>query len=79
MASELQALAENRLHTLVEDQARPKQLQRALGEGPLIQTHAQRDLPAQVEVRPPLGLLVRYSLLVDHQLCGGDSRRSDPG
>ena len=63
LAREVQALLEDRPHPLVQDQVRPKQLQRALGEGPLLQADAQRHLPAQVEVRPRLGLLVRYSLV----------------
>jgi hypothetical protein len=49
---------------------RPKQLQRALGEGAFLQTYAQRYLPAQVEVRPRLGLLVRYSVVdLQQQRC----------
>ena len=37
---------------------RPKELQRALGEGPLLQADPQRDLPSQVEVRSRLCLLI---------------------
>lgn len=59
-----QALHEDRPHPLVEDQACPKQLQRTLGEETLLlQTYAQRDLPAQVEVRSCFGLLVGYSFV----------------
>jgi hypothetical protein len=47
----------------MQDQARPKELQRTLGEGTLLQTYAQRHLPAQLELGPRLGLLVGYSLM----------------
>jgi len=58
MTREVQTLLEDRSHPLVEDQARPEQLQRTLGERPLFQADLQRDFPAQVEVRPRLGLFV---------------------
>jgi hypothetical protein len=66
-----QAPLEDRPHSLMEDQARPKQLQRALGKGPLLQTYAQRHLLAQIEVRSRFGLLVGYSLIdLQEQRCG---------
>jgi hypothetical protein len=47
----------------VDDQARPKQLQSALGERPLPEADSQRDFPAQVEVRSRLGFLVGDTLV----------------
>jgi hypothetical protein len=58
-----QALLEDRPHLFVEDQARPKQLQRTFGKRLLLQANPQRDFPAQVEVRPRFGLLVGDSLV----------------
>src|SRR5215203_3133329 len=63
MTREVQALLEDRPHPLVDDQARPKQLQRALGERPLPEADSQRDFPAQVEVRSRLGFLVGDTLV----------------
>jgi hypothetical protein len=63
MTRKVQTLLEDHPHPLMQDQARPKQLQRALGEGPLLKANPQCHLPAQVEVRPRLGLLVGRSLV----------------
>src|SRR5215207_6915377 len=62
-AREVQTLAENRLHTLVDNQTRPKQLQRALGEGSLLEADSQRDFPAQIEVRLRLCFLIGDSFV----------------
>ena len=47
----------------MDQQLRPKLLQRALRKRPRVQLHPQRYLPAQVVVRPLLRFLVRHLLI----------------
>jgi hypothetical protein len=44
-----QALLEHRAHPAVDDELGEKELQRALGEGAVVEADPQRNLPAQVE------------------------------
>ena len=55
----LQAAPKDRLRLLMDHQLRPETLQGALGEGSAVNLDAQSHFPAQVEVRPRLGFLIR--------------------
>ena len=47
----------------MQDEVGAEESQRALGDGPVLQPNPQRHFPAQVEVSPGLGFLVRHALV----------------
>ena len=59
----LETASEDPLRLLVKHELRPEQLQRALGEGALVQLKVQRDLPAQVQLRPTRGFRIRHPVM----------------
>ena len=47
----------------MEDQLGSKQLQRALGEGPVLHLNTQRHLPPDIKIRPLFGFGVAYLVI----------------
>ena len=79
LAGEAQALLEDGLQSLVQDELGAEDLQGALGEGTFVEPNAECHLPAQVEVGPLLGLLVGGTVVGLQEQSGGQEARGHAG